>query len=129
MLVTITNGYFTNKSAHFIGAFDAHHASVVVDGNHAILPAHWLEFPKACHTFNSPTKTIRLPAHLEGQLRAIAKVLEQQIPAAVTEEKTASKAVQEGGLKDYKRKPVTRVKKARKRSARKRSRSVEKVAV
>jgi hypothetical protein len=92
------------------------------------LPAHWLEFPKACHTFTSPTKTIRLPAHLEGQLRAVAKVLEMQIPAAVTDEKIASKAVQEADLKDCKSKPVTRVKKTRKRRGGKRSRAVEKVA-
>lgn len=84
MFVTVKNGDFSGQSAKYLGAWNGDSACLSINGEFAVLPVAWLELPPACNSFKSPTKSMRLPAHLEGRLRAYALHLEGQVSTAVT---------------------------------------------
>jgi hypothetical protein len=76
MLVTVIKGEFAGQSAEYRGAIDASGVCLSIGDIFAILPIDWIEVPPSCHKFKTPTKTMRLPTHLEGRLRAAALVWE-----------------------------------------------------
>ncbi|BAS55327.1 hypothetical protein NIES2135_53900 [Leptolyngbya boryana NIES-2135] len=76
MSVTVIKGEFAGQTAEYLGAHESGGVCISVDDVFAILPIDWVEVPAACHKFKTPTKTMRLPIHLEGRLRAAALVWE-----------------------------------------------------
>jgi hypothetical protein len=108
MLVKICNGHFSGQSAEYLGPWDADNANLNIDGKPAVLPIGWLELPPRCHSFKSPTKSMRFPTHLEGQLRAYAAHLEQQFPVGVTVQESGAKKSGESVSRVRKKRSVTK---------------------
>lgn len=112
MRVTVIKGEFSGQFVDYLASLNADSVCVSIDGNFAILPLSWIEASQTCHRFKSPTKSMRLPAHLEGRLRAAAIAWEQEESTPVTEQKTASKPVRKRTVRTKKKSRVTKSKQA-----------------
>ncbi|WP_348254078.1 hypothetical protein [Leptolyngbya sp. AS-A5] len=111
--MTINNGDFSGQSAAYLGAWNSDSACLSINGEFAALPISWLELPQSCNSFKSPTKSMRLLAHLEGQLRAYALHLEGQILIAVTANQEKPKPIRKSVSRVGRKTGVTRKKRDR----------------
>lgn len=129
MQIRICHGHFSGQSAQYLSLHNADSANLLIDGQFAILPISWLSMPPRCHSFRTPTKSMRFPERLEDRLRAYAAILEQQDLQVVTAQENNSNAEGQRVLEVRQKTSVTSAKKPRKSRSRKRSQTKSKIAV